>query len=259
MHSIANHLLKASIAVLAVCAAADAALAKAPAVELSIKCPELRYVGREATFELTVTNKGDAAAHDVVVTDALPKGVEFRSADQAGKLEGATVVWRIGVLEAGQTRTLKTTLLCPTMGTFKNSARVAYCAEAVEDCTLEVKGIPAILLECVDDPDPIETGANVNYTITVTNQGSAVATNVVVNCTLPPELEYVGAKGATAATAAEQKITFAPLPSLAPNAKAVYVLTAKGVGEGDVRFQVEMKTDQIATSVMETEATHVYK
>ena len=30
-------------------------------------------------------------------------------------------------------------------------------------CDLEVKGIPAILLECVDDPDPIEINGTLTY------------------------------------------------------------------------------------------------
>lgn len=240
------------------CCAADFASAAAPDIELILNCPELRYVGRDATFEVTVANKGDAPAYNVVVTDILPKGLEYRTADSEGKFDGSNVVWRVGALEPGQSHTFKTTLTCPTIGKYRNAARVVYCVEASQECELEVKGIPAILLECVDDPDPIEVGNSVNYTITVTNQGSAIGTNIVLTCTLPAELEYVTSKGPTAGAVDGSKITFAPLPTLAPKAKAVYLVTAKGVGEGDVRFQVEMMSDQIDTHVMETESTHVY-
>jgi len=236
-----------------------AALAKGPDVELNLKCPNLRYVGRDATFEITVTNKGDAAAHNVLVTDMLPKELEFRTADNDGKRDGGNVVWRLGTLEPGQSRTLSTTLRCLAIGKYRNAATVAYCAELRADCEMEVKGIPAILLECVDDPDPIEVGNTVTYTITVTNQGSAVGTNVTIDCTLPAQLEYVAAKGPTTGSADGGKVTFAPLATLAPQAKAVYTVTAKGVGEGDVRFAVAMKSDQIETAVTETESTHVYE
>ena len=121
-----------------------------------------------------------------------------------------------------------------------------------------MKGVPAILIECVDDPDPIEVNGNVTYTITVTNQGTAMGTNIAVECTLPAELEYVSSDGPTKARAEGQTVSFTPLASLAPKAEAVYKVTAKGVGVGDVRFRVQMKSDQMESPVMETESTHIY-
>ncbi|MCG8409358.1 MAG: DUF11 domain-containing protein [Phycisphaerales bacterium] len=233
--------------------------AGSPMVELTKRCPSLRYLGRNATFEITVTNRGTGTANDVVVTDVIPAGLDFVGADNGGTRQGNNIVWRVGKLDAGQNRVLKATFLCNRIGRFKNSARVTYCAEAVASCEMEVKGIPAILLECVDDPDPIEINGTLTYTITVTNQGTAVGTNIVINCTLPAQQEYVSATGPTNARAAGKNITFAPLPTLAAKAKATYRVKVRGVGEGDVRFRVELKSDQINTPVMETESTHIYQ
>lgn len=238
--------------------AEEAAQPSVPIVELSKKCPPLRYLGRDATFEITVTNRGGAAAHNVVVTDVVAGPIEFTGADNGGVREGNNVVWRLGTLGAGETKLLKANFRCNTIGTIRNTATVTYCVEASDSCELEVRGIPAILLECVDDPDPIEKGGTVNYTITVTNQGTAVGTNIVIACTLPPELEYVSAAGPTDVRADGKSVKFAPLPSLAPQARAVYKVSAKGVQVGDVRFHVELTSDQLTTPVMETESTHVY-
>jgi uncharacterized repeat protein (TIGR01451 family) len=235
------------------------AAAATPSVKITKSCPNLRYLGREAKFEITVENTGDAAAHDVIVSEIVPEGLDFRAADNNGAREGNRIVWRVGTLEAGQSRVLNTTFLCNRPGRFKNLATVTYCAEATAECELAVEGVPAILLECVDDPDPIEIDANVNYTITVTNQGTAVGTNISIVCTLPAELEYVDARGPTNSTVDGNKITFAPVASIAPKANVVYKVTAKGVGQGDVRFHVELKSDQIGEPVMETEATRVYE
>jgi uncharacterized repeat protein (TIGR01451 family) len=229
-----------------------------PMLELTKNCPQLRYVGRDAIFEITVTNRGDGPAHDVVVTDVIQGRIEFLKADNDGVREGDNIVWRLGILEAGAKRTLKATFRCSHIGVVKNSATVAYCAEASDACELEVKGIPAILLECVDDPDPIEVNGSLAYTITVQNQGSAVGTNIVIECTLPAEEEHVSSTGPTAAKAEGRKVTFAPLATLAPKATAVYKVTVKGVGEGDVRFRVQLTSDQLDTPVMETESTHIY-
>ncbi|HNO78437.1 MAG TPA: hypothetical protein PKN33_10295 [Phycisphaerae bacterium] len=230
-----------------------------PNVTISKSCPGLRYLGRDATFDITVTNTGDAAANNVVVTDMIPVGISFTGADNGGVREGQRVVWRVGTLEAGKSMTLKSTFLCNTIGSFENEAMVTYCAEAKAQCSIDVKGIPAILLECVDNPDPIEVNGNLTYTITVTNQGSAVGTNIVIKCMLPAEEEHVSSTGPTAVTADGKSISFAPLATLAPKASAVYKVNVKGVGEGDVRFKVELTSDQMDSPVNETESTHIYQ
>jgi uncharacterized repeat protein (TIGR01451 family) len=230
----------------------------APNIELTKKCPSLRYVGRDATFELGLTNRGTAPALNVVVTDTLPAGVEFLEADSNGKREGGNIVWQIGDLDAGQSRTLKVKVRCNQITTVRNTAMVTYCAVARAECEFPVKGIPAILLECVDDPDPIEVDGQTTYTITVTNQGTAMGTKIVVECVLPAEEEFVKAGGATEAKADGKSVKFAPLATLAPKAKAVFTVTVKGVKEGDARFRVNLTSDQIETPVMETESTHVY-
>ncbi|MBN2445293.1 MAG: DUF11 domain-containing protein [Phycisphaerae bacterium] len=230
-----------------------------PIVEITKTCPSLRYLGREATFEITVVNKGDGTAQNVVVTDQINGNIQFRAADNNGQREGNNIVWRLGELAAGQTKTLKSTFLCNAIGKIQNSATVTYCAEARDECELEVRGIPAVLLECVDDPDPIEVNGELTYTITVTNQGTAVGTGIEIKCTLPAEEQYIAADGPTKAETSGQVITFAPVPTLAPKAKAVFKLRVKGVAEGDVRFRVEMNSDQIGEPVMETESTHIYE
>ena len=230
-----------------------------PMLEVTKSCPKMRYIGRDAAFEITVANKGDGPAHDVVVTDVITGEIEFKSADQNGTHEGGNIVWRLGTLAAGESRTFNTVYRCNQIGRVGNKVTVTYCAEVSDTCELEVKGISAILLECVDDPDPIEINSSVTYSIKVLNQGSAVGTNIVIACTLPPEQEYLSSTGPTNAKAQNQKVTFASLKSLAPKATVVYKVTAKGIGEGDVRFRVEMTSDQIKTPVMETESTHIYE
>lgn len=247
-----------AIAPLVVALAATVSFA-GPMVELTKVCPELRYVGRDATFEIKVTNKGDAPAANVVVTDIIPSSLSFLNADNNGTRQGERIQWRVDLLEPGATKTFKSTFRCNEIGKFKNKASVSYCVEMEDECELEVRGIPAILLECVDDPDPMEIDGNVTYTITVTNQGSAVGTGITIACKLPAEEDYVSSDGPTKATADGKKVTFAALPSLAPKAKAVYKVTIKGVSEGDARFEVELNSDQITSPVMETESTHIYK
>lgn len=230
-----------------------------PNVQLTKNCPGMRYLGRNASFQITVANTGDDAAMDVVVTDPIPGGLQFVSADHGGTVQGNQLQWRLGRLNAGESKTLTAEFRTMSIGQYKNTATVSYCAQSTKECSFEIRGIPAILLECVDDPDPNEVGATMTYTITVTNQGSAVDTNIAIMCTLSDIQEFVSATGPTPGAAAGKSVNFAPLASLAPGAKAVYKVNVKGTGEGDTRFRIEMKSDNITAPVMETESTRFYK
>jgi uncharacterized repeat protein (TIGR01451 family) len=233
---------------------------KMPKLEVSKTGPEVRYIGRNAVFEVTVTNTGDADARDTMLVDTLPAGTEYVSASDGGQYNNGNVSWSLGTLAPGASRTVNVTVRAREMGTVRNVAKAtAVCAEDSAEVSMQIKGIPAILLEVVDLEDPIEVGTNVTYNITVTNQGSATGTNIVIEATIPPEGDYVNAQGPTAGTVSGKTVKFAPLPTLAPKAKAVYTVTVKAVSENDVRFKIRLDSDQISSPVEETESTNFYK
>jgi uncharacterized repeat protein (TIGR01451 family) len=229
-----------------------------PALAITKRGPAMRYVGRAATFEITVRNTGDGPARNTILTDPLPVGTEFVAAE-GGQLVGNNVTWNLGTLAPQATRTVQLTVKPTAIGVLENTATAeAYCARATAATRLDVRGISAILLEVVDDPDPIEIGGQVTYTIEVTNQGTAVGTNIVIDCALPAELQYVSATGPVQSRVEGQAIRFAPLASLAPKAKVTYKVVAKGTREADARFKVTLRSDQTTSPVEETESTHIY-
>ena len=169
------------------------------------------------------------------------------------------VTWNLGTLRPKQSRKVTVTLKATTQRRLESTAvATALCSEASDEAVTVVKGIPAILLECVDREDPIEVGSMETYVITVTNQGSSVGTNIVIECTLPAEQEFVSAAAPTKETVKEQVVTFAPLKSLAPKAAVKYQVVVKGIKAGDVRFKVSLTSDQMTSPATETESTHIY-
>jgi len=232
-----------------------------PKLAITKTAPKLVYLGRNVNYKITVSNTGSGDARNTVVEDTLPANAKLVSASDGGQASGGKVVWNLGTLKPNDTRTLSVSVKGDTKGTLLNKAVAsATCAGSVADSAqTDVKGIPAILLEVIDVNDPVEVGSEETYIITATNQGSKVGTNVQITCTLEAAQQYVSSGGATNATVKGQVVTFAPLPELAPGAKASWKVVVKAVKAGDIRFSVQMTEDQLTRPVNETEATNQYE
>ncbi|MBN1818323.1 MAG: DUF11 domain-containing protein [Sedimentisphaerales bacterium] len=233
-----------------------------PVLQIAKTGPKTLYLGRRAEYTITVKNTGNAIAQNTVVEDTIPEGVQDVRATEGGKMVGSKIRWELGPLAQNASRSLSVTYMPAKAADISNTATAtATCAAAVSaSAQTSVKGIAAILLEVIDVSDPIEVGGNETYQITVTNQGTAVDTNIVVKGILEGQfMEYVSSKGVTRGSFSDGVVTFAPLPTLAPKAKATWEITVKALKEGDVRFGVTMNSDQLGRDVEETESTNFYE
>jgi uncharacterized repeat protein (TIGR01451 family) len=71
--------------------------------------PALVFPGEHVTFTLTVGNRGNAAATNVVVVDPVPTGFVVQSATASQgtyTIDGNTVTFSIGTVQPGQIVTL---------------------------------------------------------------------------------------------------------------------------------------------------------
>jgi len=233
-----------------------------PVLTITKTGPKRQYLGRSVTYEITVTNKGDAPAAKTVVEDTIPQGVTSIRATTGGKSVGSKVIWELGTLAVNASRKVSVSYMPPKAGTLANTATaVAYCADAVTaSVKTSVVGIPAVLLEVIDIEDPVEVGSQTTYVITTTNQGSIADTNIRIVCTFEDNQQYVSSSGPTTGLVDGNTLKFAPLRSLAPKAKATWRVVIRAVKPGDVRFKVTMTTDKLERRpVEETEATRLYE
>ena len=222
-------------------------------------------------FTLTLTNtaRGPAAAPPtgVVITDTIPAGTSLVSTSTGAKVAGNTVTWSApGPIAPGKSFVTTLRLRCDNLGVFVNPAQAtADCVPPMRDQKpFKVVGVPGLLLEVVDNPDPLllngGTKEVTTYTITVTNQGSLAATGVRIVAAAPAELKVVGATGATAGKVAGNTATFVPVASLAPGQSVQFQVRCQAAKAGDARFRVTMTADRatLLKPVLEEESTHVY-
>ncbi len=149
-------------------------------VEIRQSVPEYATVGSAYPIEILATGKRDCV--DVIISQQLPCSAEFVSSDPAitpsadGKL-----VWKIERLGQGETSKITVWVKPVKEGCCLTSVTVCSCPEvrSVTKC-----GQPAVCIEQMG-PECACLRCPVVYKIQVSNPGSAVARNVVVENPVP--------------------------------------------------------------------------
>ena len=222
--------------------------------------PPQQFLGKSATYQITVQNTGDTTLNGVTVTDNAPGGTQITSSSGA-QVQGNTATWNIGTLGAGQSRTVSVGLAASQAGTTVNRASV-QTAEGLNDSSQAEtvwRGFAAVLVEMVDDPDPLLVGEMTTYTIRVTNQGTAPDNQVAIRVNFPNNIQPMSAGGVTQGQVQGNQVNFAVLPTIAPKQVAIWTIQAKATGQGDGRVSAEIDTEVLGgRPVTEIESTQVY-
>ncbi len=190
-------------------------------------------VGDSVTFTITVLNNGPSEATGVTVADALPSGYTLVSLTPSqGTVAGG--VWTVGNLASGASATLQIVATVNATGFYSNTATVSGNQPDPEPGNNTISITPApirmanlMVNKTVDNPTPT-VGENVTFTITVTNNGPAVAAGVILADTLP--------SGYTLVSATPSKGTlsggFWTIGILTPGASATLEVVAQVKGSG---------------------------
>jgi hypothetical protein len=234
----------------------------APNLEVAMSGPGLRYKGRNAKYTLKVTNDGAVPNANVRVTQSVPDGFQFVSADRGGKYEPAhkAIHWFLGRIDPGQTQLVSCELTPNALGDFKHQAIVQSDngLEARAHVATRVEGTASLDTAIVDLDDPVEVGGEAAWEVRVTNTGSKAANSVAVACELPAEVVLMSAVGPTDSVADKKVIHFKPLPQLAPGQQAIYRVHVRGIAEGVHRLRATITSDALDQPVSIEEATKFY-
>jgi uncharacterized repeat protein (TIGR01451 family) len=226
-----------------------------PGLKVEKTGTEKQILGREADYQIVVSNTGDTTLSNVTVTDTAPAGTTILASPGATP-SGNTVTWTIPTLAAGEKKTFTLKLGSKVAGNLCNkvTASSAGLTQSAEACTVW-RGIAAVLLEVVDSPDPIQVGETTTYTIRVTNQGFADINNVKIVYTSDDETVPTSA---AQGTITGKTVNFPTVAKIAPKQNVTYTITVRGLKDGDSRNKVVLNADELTSPVEETESTTVY-
>jgi uncharacterized repeat protein (TIGR01451 family) len=166
--------------------------------------------GATIVYSIIVQNLGAANATNIVVVDELdliPVGYVSHVASQAGTTyTPATGQWTIPSLLAGRSIRLDITVTVDsgTAGsTITNDARIvtrdqsdANPANDEDDAVITVGSVDIAVVKTVDNATP-STGDTIVWSVTVSNNGPADATNVVIDDAMPAGVSYLSDNAAS--------------------------------------------------------------
>ena len=183
--------------------------------------------GDNVTYTVTVTNDGIGDAKDVVVRDILGEGLTFVDATGNYTFDEATrtVTWIVD-LAKGESRTFYVNAIVSGYGNVTNSLVVGNKTAGVNVTVPEI--IPDKTVN-ISNPN---FGDNVNYTVTVTNDGIGDAKDVVVRDVLGEGLKFVSATGNYTFDEVTRTVTW--IVDLAKGESKVFSVIAIVSGYGNV-------------------------
>lgn len=183
--------------------------------------------GDNVTYTVTVTNDGDVDASQVVIVDQLGNGLKYVSSSDGGVWDEKTntVTWIVD-LAKGESRTFYVNAIVSGYGNVTNSLVVGNKTVGVNVTVPEI--IPDKTVN-ISNPN---FGDNVNYTVTVTNDGIGDAKDVVVRDVLGEGLKFVSSTGNYSFDEATRTITW--IVDLAKGESKVFSVIAFVSGYGNV-------------------------
>lgn len=210
-------------------------------IQLAMQGPQLVFAGSEATYQVQITNAGDAPAENVQLGVLLPEGAEYLGGIKGAKAKGGQLVWTGGALAAGATTQYEFTCQMKTAGTSDVQLQ-AHAGDLVADAsaTTKVEAVADLKLVVADPLGPKPVGEEVVYQVTITNRGTKAARKVAVVVNFSEGVEPTGVEGAKAEVGGGQAL-FQPISSIEPGAELVLKIKAKAEKAGSHIFRAEVR------------------
>lgn len=196
--------------------------------------------GENYTWQLRVRNLGPSLARNAVVSDPLPAGTSFVSADAPCTHAAGEVECELGDLPAGFDQTYDLTVAIDpdaTASPLSNTAKVETETDDTDPGNDESTFGPTagsladVWVEKSADPEAIDRKQQTTFTIVVGNDGPSVARDVRLVDDLPDGLEFVSTDEPPCIQA--NSVVDCLFGDMEPGAEETVRITVKGVANGE--------------------------
>ncbi len=143
-------------------------------------------VGQECTVDLVVKNTGQVTAHEVVVEAYFPRTIRMISTEPKAAENRETLSWSFPKLGTEQTKRIRLVFVPSERGDLATRAHVRFTGAAATVFEVE----EPLLKVAIKGPGEVRVGDPASQIVTVSNPGTGIARNVVLEARLPEGLEH---------------------------------------------------------------------
>jgi uncharacterized repeat protein (TIGR01451 family) len=243
-----------------------------PELKLSIEGPRLIYLHKNGSYTIIIANDGTDSAKEINVTYTVPEHLEYIESSPKGEFTPlddntpAIVTWSLPEIQAKKRVEITLTARAKIIGHVSGSVKMITASGEYPaimpleaNCTTEIIGIPAMQISSYDTEDPVAMGKETTYVIEVRNEGTVSSTNVGLTSVIPPEMEFISAKGPVAFKQESGKVVFESVSILPAGEKLTYKVTCKAIKEGSAKHKAILKYDQFEKEIADEEGTVITK
>ena len=226
--------------------------------------PSPALIGGTLTYSVTVTNYGPSSATAITVTNGFPGGLTLRSArGTRGSFTtvGNVVFWSLSGLAPGAGAAATITATPTVQGTLTATATVAgaqfdpITANNTASVATVIGPSADLGLGLAGFPNPVVTGSNVTYAISVTNFGPSDASSVTVNDALPASVTVLATTPTQGSTSISNSTLLWNLGTLSSGAKATLTIVAATTTNGTLSATATVLGAQADPNVANNSAT----
>jgi uncharacterized repeat protein (TIGR01451 family) len=236
---------------------------RAPQLAAKITGPSLRYLERQANYQVVVTNSGTAIARNLDFVVHLPVGLKFISVDipQANyNPQTHSISLGLAELDSAQSAPFTITVLPVQPGAqvirFNGTGDLGVVAEAKAQVT--VAGLAELAFTIGQDNGTVELGANTTYSVQVSNVGNQPDKNVQLVVQLPEGTQLLQVDAPVEYRVEGGKIAFAPVAEMRNRDVKTFRFQVQHNRAGNQVVRSQLTSENWPVAVVKEEGTLVY-
>jgi uncharacterized repeat protein (TIGR01451 family) len=236
---------------------------RAPQLNATIAGPNRRYLQRQATYRIQISNSGTAMARNLDFVVHLPVGLKFVSSDiSAANYHPQTHTVTLGLMEldAGKTAPFSITVLPIELGAqmirFNATADLNAAAEAKGQVMVE--GLSELAFTIGQDNGTVEVGATTTYTVQLTNVGNQPDRNVQLVIQLPEGTKLLQVDAPVEYRTDGNGLQFAPVGEIRNRDVKTYRFQVQHNRAGNQVVRAQITSANWPVPVVKEEGTLVY-
>ncbi len=206
-----------------------------PELTMAAQGPARVLLGEDVLVDITVHNKGNGIAESVIIQEDVPDGLEFNGGLR--QLE-----YPLGNLRPGESRKVQLRLKAAKVGSVRNLLVAHAQGDLKVSDTVDIEIVAPKIMAAGQGPTMRFVNRDATHQFTISNTGTASATNLEMVATLPRGLKFKETNNKGVYNPQTHAVTWG-LTELKPNQTGRIEVTTVPIQPGDQTIDFQVRGD----------------